>query len=223
MPKITSAFFDDENTPELRFEEPTPPAKPQRRAANYAATAPMPAYGVEADSYSELTYKEESVLKLEQELEKTRREAREMRARQEKEDRFTNGRRDICEKLARNIAKLDRELYNAQKAIEEISAARETYNLHLDALRSVETANGSKQTDDELDHAIGALEDAESEFGKTSRRLATVLPQIMPEVAHTNAGGVPHSFSTWMRAGFAFTLPVMIAAIIVTVLLKLLP
>ena len=222
MSKATASFLDDEDTPELRFEEEeSSVSRPARRSANYGSTSHMPAYGVADDHFTVLTHKEENVLKLEQELEKTRREARELRARQDKEDRFVTGRREICERIARNLTKLDRELYNAQKAVEEISAARDTYQHHLVALRSIEFGKGIHHSDDELDAAIGSVEDAESEYGKTNRRLATVLPQIMPEVAH--GGGVPDNFATWLRAGFAFTLPVMVITIAVILLLKYLP
>lgn len=222
MSKPAASFFDDEDTPELRFEEDGKPGPhPPRRPANYASAPHMPAYGVADDHFTVLTNKEENVLKLEQELEKTRREARELRARQDKEDRFVTGRREICERIARNLSKLDRELYNAQKAVEEISAARDIYQHHLGALRSIEFGKGIHHSDDELDAAIGSVEDAESEYGKTNRRLATVLPQIMPEVAH--GGGVPDSFATWLRAGFAFTLPAMAITIVVILLSKYLP
>ncbi len=66
MSKVTSAFFDDEDIPELRFEGSESSPQPPQRTANYAATAHAPAYGVEADPYSTLKHKEENMLKLEQ-------------------------------------------------------------------------------------------------------------------------------------------------------------
>ena len=102
--------------------------------------------------------------------EKTQREAQELEARRSKEERFVNGRREICERLSRNLAKLERELYNAQKAVEEISSTREDFQQHLDTLRSLEPAT---QVADEMDRAIGAVEDAENEFSKTTRRLSS--------------------------------------------------
>lgn len=224
MPKVTSAFFDDEDTPELRFEESgNTPAPQPRRAASYAAAAPAPAYGIEDDRYAELKDKQASMLRLQQELEQTQREARELETRRAKEERFNDGRREVCEHLSRSLAKLDRELYNAQKAVEEISSARECYQHHLDALRTLQPdSSGHTHSDDDMDRAIGAVEDAENEFSKTSRRLSTVLPQLGTEAFTPNTGTMPHDFGTWMRCGAAFSIPLALAAVVVAVILKLL-
>jgi hypothetical protein len=221
MPKITS-FFDEQDAPELRFEEPeTAHNRQPKRAANYAASATMPAVGISPDSAGELKMKQAMALKLQQELDRTQREARELELRQQKEDRFHDGRRDMCERLSRGLAKLDRELHNSQKAVEEISLAREVYQHHLDTLRNI-SPEFIKQNHDEdaLDHAVGAVEDAESEFGKANHRLASVMPGMAQHLG--TPGVLPHDFGTWFRMGFAFTLPLAIIAILFFLALKLL-
>ncbi|OAI55525.1 hypothetical protein AYO49_01205 [Verrucomicrobiaceae bacterium SCGC AG-212-N21] len=216
MAKVTSGYFNDVDAPELRFEE----AQAAKRAANHGIPLAAPVYGVEDDRYSELNDKKANMLRLQQELEKTQREARELEHRRAKEERFTQGRREICERLARNLAKLDRELYNAQKAVEEISSARECYHHHLDTLRGLQP--DVETGDEEMDRAIGAVEDAEDEFSKTSRRLATALPQLGVE-GFVHSSSMPQNFNTWLRAGAAFSIPLAGAAIIVALILKLLP
>jgi hypothetical protein len=221
MPKITS-FFDEQDAPELRFEEPeTAHNRQPKRAANYAASAAMPAVGISPDSAGELKMKQAMALKLQQELDRTQREARELELRQQKEDRFHDGRRDMCERLSRGLAKLDRELHNSQKAVEEISLAREVYQHHLDTLRNI-SPELIKQTHDEdvLDHAVGAVEDAEAEFGKANHRLASVMPGVAQHVGAP--GALPQDFGTWFRMGFAFTLPLAIIAVLFFLALKLL-
>jgi DNA repair exonuclease SbcCD ATPase subunit len=219
MPKVTS-FFDEQDAPELRFEEPeNAHHKTPKRAASYAAAITMPAVGVSPDSAMELKQKQAMALKLQQELDRTQREARELELRQQKEDRFHDGRRDMCERLSRGLAKLDRELHNSQKAVEEISVAREVYQHHLDTLRNI-SPEAIKQTHDEdtLDHAVGAVEDAEAEFAKANHRLASVMPGVAQHVGAP--GGLPQDFGTWFRMGFAFTLPLAIIAMIFTYVLK---
>lgn len=223
MAKVTSAFFDDDGAPELRFEDSSvaaAAAQAPRRAANYGAAAAAPAYGVEDTRYSELNDKKADMLRYQQELEKTQREVREMEARRAKEDRFNDGRREICERLSRSLSKLDRELYNAQKAAEEISAASEIYQQHLETLRSL-VVDANQHDEDELDRAIGAVEDAENEFSKTSRRLATALPQLGTEGFAPVSAGLPQNFGAWFRAGAAFSIPLALAAILVALILKL--
>ncbi len=221
MAKITANFFDEQDAPELRFEEQgEAPARP-RRAANYAASTTMPAAGMSPDSNAELKHKQAMALKLQQELDRTQREARELELRQQKEDRFHDGRRDMCERLSRSLAKLDRELHNAQKAVEEISLAREVYQHHLDTLRNISPEVIKQNHDDDaLDHAVGAVEDAEAEFAKASHRLASVMPGVAQHVAAM--GGFPQDFRSWMRIGFAFSLPLAVLAILFLIALKLL-
>jgi hypothetical protein len=219
MAKVTSGYFTDMDAPELRFEEPGQGGS--KRAGNHVMPVNMPAYSVEDERYAELNDKKANMLRYQQELEKTQREVREMEARRAKEERFNLGRRDICERLARDLSKLEGDLYNAQKAVEEIGAAREVYQHHLDTLRSVQP-DGSGHADDEMDRAIGAVEDAESEFRKTSRRLATVLPQLGTE-GFVAQSSMPQTFQAWLRAGAAFSIPLTIASILVALLLKFIP
>lgn len=223
MAKITANFFDEQDVPELRFEEhePAAPARPVRKAANHAAAATMPSVGLGPDSQSELKHKQAMALKLQQELDRTQREARELELRQQKEDRFHDGRRDMCERLSRSLAKLDRELHNSQKAVEEISLAREVYQHHLDTLRNISPELIKQNHDDDaLDHAVGAVEDAEAEFGKANSRLASVMPGVAHHMAAM--GGFPQDFRTWLRVGFAFSLPLAAVALVFVVVLKLL-
>jgi hypothetical protein len=222
MAKVTSGYFTDDHAPELRFEEnAVSPAHPPKRSGNHVMPVSMPSYAVEDDRYAELQDKQTDMVRLQHELERTRREARELELRRAKEERFNDGRREIGERLARNLAKLDRELYNAQLAVQEISTARETYQQHLDVLRGMQS-DASAQSDEDMDRAIGAVEDAENEFSKTSRRLASVLPKLGIEgLAPQQSGGMtPQKFRTWLIAGAAFTLPLTIAALLVAFIIK---
>ncbi|MFZ4763556.1 MAG: hypothetical protein ACOYMN_01280 [Roseimicrobium sp.] len=219
MPKVSRSFFDDEDLPDLVFEDPAAPAPKQRTVGNHAAAPPMSAYGV--PQHDELMRKEEEMVKIQHELEKTRRQAEKMREIREKNDRFHEGRRLICEKIARCLPKLDRELHSAHKAIEEIAAAQEIYQRHIEALRSIH-AGPNGLPDDHLDEAIGAVEDAESEFTKRNQRLAAVLPHIEADGDQSD-DALPRTFSEWVQAGFAFTLPLILAAAVFALLMKLLP
>jgi hypothetical protein len=226
MAKVTSGYFTDDNAPELRFEDQGSSATAlAKRAGNHVMPVSMPvsAYAVEDDRYAELQDKQANMVRLQHELERTRREARELELRRAKEERFNEGRREISERLARNLAKLDRELYNAQLAVQEISASRETYQQHLDVLRTL-VIDAAGVSDEDMDRAIGAVEDAENEFAKTSRRLASVLPKLGVETFAPQQGAMgPQKFRTWLVAGAALSLPLAGAAILVALLLKYLP
>ena len=204
---VSSLFIEDE--PILKFEESgqrnTASAAQRGAYQNVAENSSMS----DDEPYSSLKHKQEQLLKLRQDLERTERETSQLEAQRRKEDRFDTGRREIAEKLSRSLVRLDRELYNSQKAIEEITAARDLYQRHLDVIRSLHPERWDRANlDEEVDRSIAAIEDAEIEFNKTSRRLASTLPG---EAALEFAGNTafPRDFRTWLRIGFAATLPLI--------------
>ncbi len=209
MTKSTSALFNDGDIPVLRFEESD---DFQKYSSKTSATSHAESKSISAahdDPYSELKQKQESLLKLRQDLDRTQRETEELEARRSKEERFSNGRRDISEKISRSISRLERELYNAQKIIEEITLARESYQRHFDILRAIHPETWKRNNlDEELDRSIGAVEDAEDAFNKSSRRLTTVLPDSSTTKSVMDSSlGFSHDFLSCMRMGLAFTLP----------------
>lgn len=222
MTKSTSALFNDGDIPVLRFEESDDFQKYSSKAATSSHTESKTSSSAHEDPYSELKQKQESLLKLRQELDRTQRETEELEARRRKEERFANGRRDISEKISRSLSRLERELYNAQKIIEEITLARESYQRHLDAMRSIHPESWKRSTlDEELDRSIGAVEDAEDAFNKSSRRLSTVLPESSSTKAGLDGGfSLPQDFLSCMRLGLAFSLPFMLLIIGVLIFMK---
>lgn len=162
----------------------------------------------EDESYGSLKRKQEELLKLRQDLERTERETSELECQRRKEERFSTGRREMTEKLSRSLVRLERELYNSQKAIEEITTARDLYQRHLEVLQSVRPESWQRANlDAELERAIGAIEDSEDVYGKTSRRLANVIPGEAAAMEAEARPAFPTDFKSWMFFGFAFTLP----------------
>lgn len=202
-------FAEDE--PVLRFEEYSAPVTRTRKAPQAPEITPV----IDDASYGSLKRKQEELLNLRQQLERTERETSQLEVQRGKEERFTTGRREMGEKLSKSLVRLDRELYNSQKAIEEITIARDLYQHHLTVLRNLHPEAWKRgDLDGELDRAIAAIDDAEVEFGKTSRRLAATLPgEALAESALN--GGLPRGFVSWLVAGFAFTLPAMLALLII--------
>lgn len=208
-PSAASLFAEDE--PVLRFEESPGPAGRSRKVNPPAGIAPEP----DDASYGSLKRKQEELLKLRQQLERTERETSQLEVQRRKEERFATGRRELIEKFSRAIARLERDLYSSQKAIEEITAARDLYQHHLEVLHSLQPESWQRgDLDVELDRAIDAIDDAETEFGKTARRLAATLPG--EAAAEASPGDtLPRGFLSWLTAGFAFTLPAMIGLLFI--------
>jgi len=211
MTRSATALMLDADEPALRFEESASvPASPA-----YHNSPLSPASGENGDPYNSLKRKQEELLKIRQQLEKTERETNELESLRRKEDRFDSGRREMTEKLSRSLVRLERELYAAHKAIEEIGLAKEAYQRHLDVMRALQPEAWHRgNLEAELERAIGAIEDAEEEFGKTSRRLASVLPGEQAVLESKTSGSLPQDFVGWMRCGAAFTLPLIASTLL---------
>jgi len=216
----------DEDSSVLRFEESDDfsayPAKPSPSAKNSSG-------GAEPDDpYGHLKFKQEELLRLRHELEKKEREATELEERRQKEERFATGRREMCEKFSKALARLERELYNSQKAIEEITVARSTFERHLDILRAQQPEAWQRgNIDADLDHALASIEDAEDEYGKSMRRLTSVLHQdgnavSAPGAAPSGPIALPSDFRACARLGFAFTLPLGVMTVLILLIAKFL-
>lgn len=218
MARGSREIFAEDDVPDLRFEDAGNEAGARSAFAQHGG---MDEVASDDDPYEELKQKQEALLRIRQQLERTQRETEELEIRKNKEERFSHGRRDICERLSRSLAKLDRELYNSQKAIEEISATREAFQHHLDALCDIHPELWHRnELDVELDRAIGAVEDAEEEYAKSMRRIAAVVPmrENMGPLGGLSAGSLPTDFKGWMLLGLAFTLPMIVAALLAAIL-----
>ncbi len=160
-----------------------------------------------------------------EELERQKLHLEQLRIRQ---DRFVTGKRDLTDKLSRSVTMLERELYDAQKLVEELSITKDSFNRHLETLRSLQPEKWQRSNvDEELDRALSAVEDAGSEYAKGTRRVAAARPAEMQSIeiedgrAPQNSVMADDDASSWMRRGFAFTLPLMGTILLTLVLAKL--
>ncbi len=211
MARRTTALIQDEEDNVLRFED----------AATFLDAA---------DAIDDVDHKvkaaQERLTLLRQQQEEIEREKKHLEELRQKQERFGSGKRDVLEKLTRSTSGLDRELYEAQKLVEEISLTRDAFARHLDALRNLQPEKWARsQVDQELDNALAAIEDAEDDYSKGVRRInacrrseAALLQSELAIDAPETAAFAGDDAATWMRRGFAFTLP-LIGALLATLLL----
>ena len=223
---LISGFLEEDDTA-ARFEDAGhfDSPYPQRPTPAVNGFHEEPA----ASEPNDLKRKQEELLRLRHALLEKERETTHLEARKEREERFNTGRREMCEKFARWLVRLERELYNAQKAIEEITVAKDLFDRHQNLLRGLQPESWQRSNiDAELDNALGAIEDAEDEFAKTSRRLSSV---IAADPVAQNASQAPQAtqhaaltddFMHNMRRGLAFTLPLGVMVISAIILARIL-
>ena len=219
MARRTTALAREEEDNVLRFED----------AADFMeGSAPID------DVDHKVKAAQERLTLLRQQQEEIEREKKHLEELRQKQERFASGKRDVLEKLARSTSGLDRELYEAQKLVEEISLTRDTFARHLDILRQLQPEKWARsQVDQELDNALAAIEDAEEDYTKGVRRItacrrteaALLQSELELEVPSTSNGAATpfaaDDAASWMRRGFAFTLPLIGALLVGLILIRL--
>ncbi|MFN7560207.1 MAG: hypothetical protein ACK5TH_00385 [Prosthecobacter sp.] len=185
---------------------------------------------------------QEQLLQLRMQQEEIERQKQHLETLRVKQERFVVGKRDLLEKLARSSSGVERDLYDAQKRVEELSLTHDDFRRHLDILKSLQPEKWHRsQVNEELDQALAAIEDAEADYSKGMRRIESLRlvesnpitagvahHQTMPaedddrqaERVFSNASPT-EELIIWLRRGFAFTLPLIGAMLLGLVLAKL--
>ncbi|WP_395736330.1 hypothetical protein [Prosthecobacter sp.] len=178
---------------------------------------------------------QEQLLELRRQQEEIERQKQHLEALRVKQERFVAGKRDLVEKISRSASLVERELYDAQKRVEEFALTHDEFRRHLEILKSLQPEKWHRsQVSEELDSALAAIEDAESDYAKGIRRLHAMGPQEGSAAVSSSTSAedidspaAPAFLSptddlkTWLRRGFAFTLPLMGTVLVAIVLIRL--
>jgi hypothetical protein len=165
-------------------------------------------------------------LKRQQELiERQKRELEELSRRQEQ---LGIGRQEMLEKFTRALVVLERETYEAQKRVELLQGIQESFNSHVAMLESInpKTWDGL-DINKELNKALSAVDDSRAEYAKSLPKISptsTSEDGVDPVAATAGfqldyAGADHKDFTYWLKAGFAFTLPIIGLGVILIVVI----
>ena len=146
-----------------------------------------------------------------------------------KQDLFGNGKRDLMEKFGRSLTTIERDLYNTQKLVEELTATHSAFTGHLEVLRSLQPEKWQRhQVDEELNRALDAIEDARDDYLKSSRRLVSLRPESgsRREAADEaqragRSAAIDEDFVALVKKGLALSLPVIVFGLAGLVLAKI--
>ena len=152
-----------------------------------------------------------------EELEKERRLLEEMR---QKQEAFDGGRREMKDRLNESLVRMEKEQLQAERLAQLLEETRRMFRTRLDAVAALDEGAWSDDTLlDELNRALALLENVRSDYNKALAKIEAVRPQApaggaaaarplafesAPDLAPEGRG-----FGYWLRAGMAFTLPLM--------------
>jgi septal ring factor EnvC (AmiA/AmiB activator) len=155
-----------------------------------------------------------SLKRQQEQIEKQKRELEELSRRQEQ---FQQGRAEMIDVFTRSMVVLERQIYDAQKRVEQLRSINESFIQHLSTIESINPKSWeNSDINKELNRALSAVDDARAEY---TRSRAVISAETNEEVlAATSAGGgspvyhdsAPHDFMYWLKSGLAFTLPLLI-------------
>ena len=175
---------------------------------------------------SQVQKAQEQLLQLKRQQELIERQKRELEELSRRQEQLQSGKADMVEKFTRALVVVDRETYEAQKRVEQLHAIRESFSQHLDVIESINPKSWEGlDINKELSKALSAVDDARTEYTRS-------LPKISPESdaerdpAAASAGyqldeplGPSKDFAYWLKAGAAFTLPLIVVIFVIALLL----
>ena len=177
---------------------------------------------------SQVQKAQEQLLTLKRQQESIERQKRELEELSRRQEQLHVGKTDMIEKFTRAMVVLERETYDAQKRVELLHGIHDTFAAHLQYLESINPkAWEGLDMQKELTKALSAVDDARAEYSKA-------LPKISPETDSDSAadpltissgyqmdyGHAPEKdFMYWLKAGFAFTLPLFVIGVVLVFML----
>ena len=173
---------------------------------------------------SQVQKAQEQLLQLKRQQEVIERQKRELEELSRRQEQLQSGKAEMIEKFTRALVVVERESYDAQKRVEQLLAINDSFQQHLDVLESI-NPKGWEGLDinKELTKALSAIDDARTEY---TRSVPKISPESDPEVDPMAASvGSAYAlepakdFVYWLKAGTAFTLPLIIALIVVVLLI----
>jgi DNA repair exonuclease SbcCD ATPase subunit len=165
---------------------------------------------------------QEQLLALKRQQDLIERQKRELEELSRKQAEFEDGKADIVEKLTRSLGIIERQSYETQKRYEQLNATRESFLQHLGTLEALDSRNWDKANlAKELPRALGLIDEARADYAKGRSRLNAEAPVevIREEGEPDEAASAEGTFLYWLKAGFAFTLPLLILGVIFLVIM----
>jgi DNA repair exonuclease SbcCD ATPase subunit len=173
---------------------------------------------------SQVQKAQEQLLQLKRQQELIERQKRELEELSRRQELLQSGKTEMVEKLTRAIVVLERESYDAQKRVEQLHAIHDSFQQHLEFLESINPkAWEGLDINKELNKALSAIDDARTEY---SRSVPKISPESEPDgdpmaatVGASYAGEPMKDFMQWLKVGAAFTLPLIVAVIVLALLI----
>jgi septal ring factor EnvC (AmiA/AmiB activator) len=165
-------------------------------------------------------------LKRQQEqIEKQKRELEELSRRQEQ---FQQGKIEMIENFTRALVVLERQIYDAQKRVEQLRSINESFIQHLATIEAINPkAWDNTDINKELNRALSAVDDARTEYTRSRAIISAETNEDVLAASTRSSDAGPYDppardFLYWLKSGVAFTLPLLLLGVAFIITLCLL-
>lgn len=184
----------------------------------------LPEEGESEELESQVQKAQEQLLQLKRQqdlIEKQKRELEELGRRQAE---LEEGRTEMMQNFSRALTALEKETYETEKRLEQLEATRENFTQHFRLLEGINLRHLSNQELPELlTKALNSVSEARADYNRYRVRVNAdseedVLdPGLDEELDGMVVGG--QDFKFWLKAGLAFTLPLILTLLLLMALL----
>ena len=203
---------------------------PAPAAVPVVSSRPSPVGAERIDN--EVQKAQEQLLNLRRQQEQIERQKRELEELSRRQEELESGRADMVEKLSRALVAVERQTGEAQKRVEQLRSTNESFGQHLTALEAINPKGwASADLQRELSRALGMVDHARTDFNQQKARFAADASKNEPVAASGSTspeasgyasmfGGeeASHNFVYWLKAGVAFTLPLLVLGTVALIL-----
>lgn len=151
---------------------------------------------------------QERLLQLKRQSEQLEREKQKLEELSRRQEQFDSGRSEMVDKFTGALMQIQRETDQTLKRLEVLKNVQATFTDYLHELEAINPKDwAATELTKELSKALGVVEDARSSYVKAQAQIGAEdeMPGSSPFDNETLPPG--HSFTYWLMAGFAFTLP----------------
>ena len=174
---------------------------------------------------SQVQKAQEALLSLKRQQDQIEKQKRELEELSRRQEQLQHGKAEMVDKFVRAMVVLERETYEAKKRVEALEAIHASFSGHLDVLESINPKSWEGlDINRELTKAISAVDDARAEYTNNLPRISAendggASDRVAADLGYQvdYGAGADKDFMYWLKAGFAFTLPLLALGIIFVV------
>jgi hypothetical protein len=165
-----------------------------------------------------------ALIDLKRQQDEIERQKRELEDLSRKQREFEEGRREVLEKLTRGLVVLERQEFEIRREAEQIQEIREGFNEQIEQIESIKPQEWPpRELQSELTRALAIIDQALALYTQARARIEILREETAAdelEESYREEGETPSgkTFASSLKQGFAFTLPLMVFLLILTLI-----